>query len=152
MSILNPRSPAEARDVLATLTAAAVGVAALVYSVNVLEVFVPEGTAHVLGLAQIAGAVLILAVYAPMLVRLKRRGGRPEGNDSAGGSYLQAVFRQASSTAFSVLLVVLVVLSLLERTVLAHLTAGTAVDLIITLALTVLSLSYFFVNRFGRLG
>lgn len=151
MSVLNPRNAAEASDGLATLTAAATGLAALVYSVNVVEVFVPEGTADLLGYLQIAGVVLILAVYAPLMIHLKVRGGRPAGGGTSGG-YLDALYRQASLTAFSVTLVFMVVLSLFDQRVLAHLSAETAVDLLITFALAAFSLSFFVINRFGRLG
>jgi hypothetical protein len=46
----------------------------------------------------------------------------------------------------------MIVLSLLERTVLARLSAETAVDLLITFALAAFSLSFFVINRFSRLG
>lgn len=151
MSILKLRNAAEASDVLATLTAAATGLAALIQSVNVIEVFVSEGTAELLGYLQMGGGILLLGVFAPMLIILKRRGGRTAG-DGAGGSYLSALLRQAASTAFSFTLAFMVLLSFLERRVLAHLTAETAVDLLITVVLALFALSYFLIDRFGHVG
>jgi hypothetical protein len=51
MSVFNPRNSAEATDSLASVTAAATGLAAVVYSVNVVETFVSEPTADLLGTA-----------------------------------------------------------------------------------------------------
>ena len=151
MSFINPSNSAEASDSLATLTAAAIALAALVYSVNVVEVFVSEATGDLLGHAQIAGALLILAVYGPLLVFLKSRGGRPAGKPSAGGS-LNALFRQAGLTAFSLTLVFMIVLSVLNRSVLSHFSAEAAVDLVITFALAAFAVSFFIINRFSRFG
>lgn len=151
MSIFNPRNPAEASDGLATLTAAATGLAALVYAINVVEVFVPESTAELFGYVQIAGGVLIVAIFAPLLIHLKRRGAKPAGRGSSAG-YLNALFRQASLTAFSITLAVMVLLSMLESTVLAHLAAETVVDGLITFALAMFAISFFMINRFGALG
>lgn len=148
MSILNPRNAAEASDALATLTAAASGLAAVVYSVNVLEVFVSGRTAELLGHVPMAGVILIVGVFAPMLILLKRRG----AVQGAGGSYFSALFRQASLTAFSVTLAIMIVLSLLERRVLAHLSAENAVDLLISVALATFALSFFLIDRFGHVG
>lgn len=150
MSFLNPRNSAEASDVLATLTAAATGLAALVQSVNVIEVFVSEGTAELLGYMQMAGGILIIGVFAPMLILLKRRGGK--AGEGAGESYLSALLREAASTAFSFTLAFMILLSLLERRLLAHLSAETAVDLLITVVLALFALSYFLIDRFGHVG
>ncbi|MDT8368157.1 MAG: hypothetical protein RQ745_03045 [Longimicrobiales bacterium] len=149
MSLLNPRSAPEADDARATLTAAAAGVAALVQSVNVIEVFVSEGTAALLGHLQLAGGILILLLFAPMLIRLKKRGSTAAGHGD-GGSYLGALVRRASSTAFSITVVVMILLSVLERRVLAHLSAETTVDLLITFAFAIFALAFFFIDRFGR--
>lgn len=151
MSFLNPRNPAEASDGLATLTAAATGLAALIYSVNVIEVFVSAATADLLGYAQIAGGVLIVAVFGPMLLFLKSRGGKPAGKP-AGGGYLNALFRQAALTAFSLTLAFMIVLSIFDRTVLARLTAQTAIDLVITFALAIFAISFFIIDRFSHVG
>lgn len=151
MSFLNPRNPAEASDFLATLTAAAAGLAALVYSVNVVEVFIPKGAADLLGHAQIAGALLILGVVAPLMIFLKIRGGRPAGRGTSGG-YLDALYRQASLSAFSITLAFMIALKVLDRTVLAHFSAEAAVDLVITFALAAFAVSFFLINRFGRIG
>ena len=150
MSVLNSRNSAEASDSLATLTAAATGLAALVYSVNVVEVFAPEGAADLLGHVQMAGALLVIAGFGPLMIFLKSRGGRPAGRGTSGG-YLDALYRQASLTAFSATLAFMIVLSLFERTVLVHLSAETAVDLLITFALAIFSASFFVINRFSRL-
>lgn len=150
MSVLNPRNPAEASDGLATLTAAATGLAALVYAINVAEVFIPAATAELLGYAQIAGGGLIVAIVAPLLIRLKMRGGKPAGRGTSAG-YLSALFRQASLTAFGLTLAVMVALSIFDRTVLAHLSAETVVDLLITAALAFFALSFFVINRFSPL-
>jgi hypothetical protein len=151
MPVLNFRNQAEASDALATLTAAAAGLAALIQSVNVIEVFVRESTAELLGYVQMAGVIVIFVVFAPMLILLKRRGGKAAGQ-GAGGSYFSVLLRQASSTAFSVTFAFMMVLSFLERTVLAHLSAETAVDLLISFALAMFALSFFLIDRFGHLG
>lgn len=151
MPFLNPRNAAEASDLLATLTAAAAGLAALVQSVNVIEVFVSESTAGLLGYIQVVGIILILVVFAPMLILLKKRGGKA-ARHGAAGSYFGALLRQAASTAFSVTFAFLIVLSLFERRVLAHLSAETAVDLLISFALATFALSFFLTDRFGHLG
>lgn len=150
MSILTPRNAAEASDALATLTAAATGLAALIASVNVVEVFASEGTAELLGYLQVAGVILILAVFAPTWFLLKRRAGRSAGR-GASGSYLNAVVRKASGTAFSVTLASMILLSLLESSVLAHLSAENAVDLLISFALAMFAVSFFLIDRFGPL-
>lgn len=151
MSVLDPRNAAEASDILATLTAAASGLAALVYSVNVIEVFVSDGTAELLGHIQLAGGILLVAVFAPTLILLKRRRGRVAGRGD-DESYFGALGRQATSTAFAITLAFMVLLSLLERRVLEHLSAETAVDLIISFALAMFALSFFLIDRFGRVG
>lgn len=150
MSILKPRNGAEASDALATLTAAATGLAALVQLVNVIEVFVSEGTAELLGHFQLAGVILIIAVFAPLWILLKKSAGRASRRGASGG-YLSAVVRQASGTAFSVTLAFMILLSLLDRTVLAHLSAETAVDLLISFALAMFALSFLFTDRFSHL-
>ncbi|MEX2374618.1 MAG: hypothetical protein WD942_03415 [Dehalococcoidia bacterium] len=62
-----------------------------------VELFVSERTEELLGYGQMAGAVLIIVVFAPMLILLKRWG----AVHGAGGSYFNALFRQVSLTAFS---------------------------------------------------
>lgn len=151
MSVLNPRNAAEATDSLASVTAAAVGLAALVYSVNVAETFVPEAASELLGYAQIAGGLLILVVFGPLLILLKARGGRPAGRPSSGG-YLSALFRQAALTGFSLTVLFMIVLSVFDRTVLARFSAETAIDIVITFALAAFAISFFVLNRLGRLG
>lgn len=151
MSVLNPRNAAEASDTLATLTAAATGMAALVYSVNVIEVFVSDGTAELLGHVQLAGGILLVAVFAPILILLKRRRGRAAGRRD-DESYFGALGRHATSTAFAGTLAFMILLGLLERRVLAHLTAETAVDLLISFALAMFALSFFLIDRFGHVG
>lgn len=148
MPIFNPRNSAEANDGLATLTAAATGLAACIYAINVIEALIPEAAAALLGYIQIAGVILIVAVIAPLLIHLKRRGGRPAGRRSSSG-YLGALFRQASLTAFSLTLAFMVVLSIFNRTVLTLISAETVVDLIITVSLALFALSFFVFNRFS---
>ncbi len=150
MSILNHRNAAEASDTMATLTAAATGLAALVSSVNVVEVFVSAATAELLGYLQMAGGILIIAVFGPMWFLLKKRAGRAAGRGASG--YLTAVVRRASGTAFSVTLAFMILLSLLERRVLVHLSAENAVDLLVSFALATFALSFFLIDRFGHLG
>jgi hypothetical protein len=86
-----------------------------------------------------------------MLILLKTRGGKAAGH-GAGGSYLSALVGRASSTAFSVTLAFMILLSFLERRVLAHLSAETSVDLLISFALAMFALSFFLIDRFGHLG
>jgi hypothetical protein len=150
MSFVNPRSPAEASDSLATVTAAAMAFAALIYSVNVIEVFAPDSSAGWLGYFQIGAAVVLIAVFAPLIFFLKSKGGRSAGKSAAAG-YLSALFRQAALTAFSLTLAFMVLLSLFDRMVLSRLSAEAAIDLVITFALAIFAVSFFIINRFSRL-
>jgi len=149
MSFLNPQSGAEASDSLATLTAATVGLAALVYSVDVIESFVSVSTADLLGSAQLVGGLLIVIAFIPLLVFFKARGGRPAGKPGQD-SFLSVLFRQAALTAFSLTLVFMIVLSVLENRVLSKISAETAIDLVITFALAIFAVSFFVINRFGQ--
>lgn len=151
MSFLNPRSAAEASDSLAGLTSAVLGLAAIVYSVNVIEIFVSQATADLLGQAQLAGGVLMISIYAPLLLFFKSRGGRPPGKP-AQNSYLGTLFRQAALTAFSLTLVAMLVLSMLVDRVFEQMSAETAIDLMITFALAVFALAFFVINRLGDSG
>lgn len=149
MSYLNPRNQSEASDSLANLTAAATGLAALVYSANVLDGFVSASAATFLGYGQIVGGLLILGVFGPLMFFFKSRGGRPTGKPAAEG-YLQTLFRQAGLTAFSLTIVFMIALSIFDRTVLARVTSETAIDLVITFALAIFAISFFAINRFSR--
>jgi hypothetical protein len=151
MSFLNPRSAAEASDSLAGLTSAVLGLAAIVYSVNVIEIFVSQATADLLGRAQLAGGVLMILIYAPLLLFFKSRGGRPPGKP-AQNSYLGTLFRQAALTAFSLTLVAMLVLSMLVDRVFEQMSAETAIDLMITFALAIFALAFFVINRLGDAG
>ena len=151
MTFLNPRNPAEATDGLATLTAGATAVAALIYALNAASAFVSEGAADVLVYVQIAGAVLIAAVYLPLLVILKLRGGQPAGRGTSPG-YLSALFRQAGLTAFSLTIAFLVLLSVFGESFLAHFSADKSIDLMLAFGLASFSLAFFVINRFSRLG
>lgn len=146
MSFLNPRSGAEASDSLASLTAAALGLAAVIYSVNVAETFVSASTANLLGNVQIIAAAGLVLGYLPLLIYFKSRGGRPAGKPEED-SYLSSLFRQASLTAFSVTLGFMLALSIIGDGLLEQMTAETAVDLAITFAMAVFALSFFVINR-----
>lgn len=151
MSFFNPKSAAEASDSLAGLTSGVMGLAAIVYSINVIETFVSPATANLLGTAQMAGGVAILVIYLPFLILFKSRGGRPAGKP-AQDSYLGAMFRQAALTAFSLTLAGMLALSMLGGRLLEHMSAETAIDLAITLALAVFAASFFVINRLGAAG
>ncbi|PWE17524.1 hypothetical protein DDZ18_07585 [Marinicauda salina] len=151
MSIFNPRNPAEATDGVATLTAAGTAVVAFIFSLNVAEDFISSASGDLIKYLQIGGAALIVTVFAPLLINLKIRGGKPAGRGSSGG-YLSALFRQAALTAFSLMVAFLVGLSIMDRTVLSRLSAESTVDLIITFALAMFALSFFIINRFGMVG
>jgi len=151
MSLVNPRNPAEATDGLATLTACATAVAALIYALNVASVFVPEGAADVFGYVQIGGAVLIGAAYLPLLIVLKLRGGQPAGRGTSPG-YLSALFRQAGFTAFSLTIAFLVLLSVFGESFLTRFSAERSIDLMLAFGLASFSLAFFVINRFSRLG
>jgi len=150
MSFMNPRNPAEACDSLATLTAAATALVALLQSVNVIEVFAPEAVAGALGTAQSAGAVLVVGVFAPLFLFLKSRGAMPSGQSSSG-SYLGALVRQAGMSAFSATLVFMIILSMLNEIVLSRVTAEVALDLVITFAFGSFAAAFFIHNRFSRI-
>jgi len=150
MSFMNPRNPAEACDSLATLTAAATALVALLQSVNVIEVLVPEAVAGVLGTAQSAGGILVLGLFAPLFLFLKSRGATPKGKSSSG-SYLGALVRQTGLNAFSATLVFMITLSVLNEMVLSRFTAEVVLDAVITFALGSFAVSFFFINRFSRL-
>lgn len=102
------------------------------------------------GLAQIAGAGLIAAVYLPLLILLKVRGGQPAGRGTSPG-HLSALFRQAGFTAFSLTIAFLVLLSVFGGPLLAHLSAERSIDLM-AFGLASFSLADVVINRFGRLG
>ncbi len=149
MPFSRPRNSAEASDSLATLTAAGAGLAALVYSVNVVEVFVSEALADLLGYGQILLGLLLLLGYLPALLFLKSRGGRPTGRDSPEG-FSNLSFRQATFSAFSLTMVFLIILNVLDNKILAQITAKTAIDLVIVFALTAFAASFFVIDNSSR--
>jgi hypothetical protein len=150
MSIINPRNSAEATDGLATLTACATAVAALIFALNFASVFVSEAATAVFGYVQVAGGVLIAATYLPLLIVLKLRGGQPAGRGTTPG-YLSARFRQAGLTAFSLTVAFLVLLSVFGEPFLAHFSADQSIDLMLAFGLASFSLAFFVINRFSRL-
>lgn len=151
MSVINPRNSAEATDGLATLTAGATGVAALIFALDFASVFVSEAAGAVFGYVRIAGGVLIAGAYLPLLIVLKRRGGQPAGRATSPG-YLSALFRQAALTAFSLTIAFLVLLSIFGESFLARFSAERSIDLMLAFGLASFSLSFFVINRFSRLG
>ncbi len=148
MPFKNLRSPAEASDSLVSLTAVGAGIAAIVYSANVIEVFASDTFADIVGYGQIIFGLLILLAYFPSLLFLKARGGRAAGKHSAGG-FLYAIMQKAIIRAFNLTIGFLIVLSLLAHTVLSHFTAESMVDLVIAFALASFSISFLMINRFG---
>ena len=140
-------NPAEASDRLATLTAAAAGVAAMIYLANVAELFASGLLADLVGYGQIGLGLIVLVVYLPALLLFKSRGGHAEGIRSAGG-FMNAIMRKAASTAFNLTIGFVVALSILDRTVLSHFTAKSAIDLVIAFALAAFSVSFFILNQF----
>ncbi len=146
-----PHNSAEASDTLATLTAWAASLAALVYSVNIAEVFVTEAVAAYLGYGQILFGLVILLGYLPALIFLKSRGGRPTGASSPEG-FLNASFRQAAFSAFSLTIAFLIALSLFDRLILANVTAKTAIDLVVVFALAAFAASFLVIKNFSSFG
>lgn len=148
MSLFSPRSPAEAGDSLAGLTAVVAGIAAIIYAANVAEAFIDGGLAPIVGYGQIALGVLIVAFYLPVVLFLKSRRSSGGGAQSEEG-FLNAVMRKATSTAFELTVAFAVLLGLMERTVLSHLTAKSVSDLVVAFALGAFAVSYFVFNRFS---
>lgn len=151
MQFLRPNNSAEASDGLATLTAIGAGLAALVYSANVAEAFVTQAVADYLGYGQIIVGLVIALGYLPALIFLKSRGGQSTGVSAPEG-FLNASFRQAAFSAFSLTMAFLIVLSVFDRTVLAQFTAKTAIDLVIVFALTAFAASFFVIQNFSPFG
>ncbi|MEQ8558197.1 MAG: hypothetical protein RIB03_07750 [Henriciella sp.] len=148
MSIDSPRSPAEASDRLVNLAAAGAGIAAIIYSANVVEGFVSEAVADFVGYGQIAMGLIILLAYLPALLYLKSRGGRGTGKHYTAG-FFNTIMRKAIVNAFNLTIGFLIILSILSRTVLSHFTAESMVDLMIAFALATFSISFFVISRFS---
>ena len=79
-----------------------------------------------MGYGQIGLGLIVLVVYLPALLLFKSRGGHAEGIRSAGG-FMNAIMRKAASTAFNLTIGFVVALSILDRTVLSHFTAKSAI-------------------------
>lgn len=148
MSLFSPRSPAEADDSLAGLTAVGAGAAAIIYAANVAETFIDGGLASIVGYGQIALGVLIVAFYLPAILFLKSRRSIAGGARSDEG-FLNAVIRKATSTAFGLTVAFTVLLGLMEHTVLSRLTTESVTDLVVAFALGAFAISYFVINRFS---
>lgn len=140
-------SSAEAKDRLATATALATAMAAITYSLNVVTLYVTESTAGILDKVQLAGGFLIVAIFLPLFLFLKSRIRQDQASSSEG--FIGAVFRKSGFAAFGITLMGMVILSMLNETLLSQITAETAVDIIITFALAIFSVSFFIISRFG---
>lgn len=142
------KSPAEASDSLANLTAAAAGAAAIIFAGNVVEAFDIVVVGDWVGYAQIVLGLLIAAVYLPALLIFKTRGAQVDGMRPAEG-FLNAMIRRAASMAFNLTVGFLVALSLLKNSLLSHFSAEAAVNLATAFALAAFSISFFVLNRFS---
>ena len=100
MSYFKPQSSAEVTDRLADLTGLAVGLAALVYIISVVQNFVAPGMAELLDTAQLVGGILILAVYLPLLVFFKTRFGGQSMTPWKTDGFMASVFERAGFKAF----------------------------------------------------
>jgi len=142
MSFFNPSSGAEASDRLAVLTALGTGGAALVHSINVFETLTGPAMTDALGLVQVIGGVVILAVFLPLFVWFKLRAGAPSINPWKAESFFGDVSRRAGMTAFAVALISCFVMSTLDRLLLSRITAEVMLDIVITLLLGAFALSF----------
>lgn len=142
MSYLKPSSGAEASDRLAILTALGTGGAALVHSINVFETMTGPAMTDALGLVQVIGGVVILAVFLPLFVWFKLRAGAPQINPWKAESFFGDVFRRAGLTAFAIGLMSFFIMSTLDRLLLSRISAEVMLDIAITVLLGVFALSF----------
>ena len=142
MSFFNPANGAEAGDRLAILTALGTGAAALVHSINVFETMTGPAMAEALGLLQLMGGVLIVAVFLPLFVWFKLRAGAPRINPWKSESFFGDVARRAGMTAFAVALLSFIVMSTLDRLLLSRISAEVMLDIAITLLLGAFAVSF----------
>ncbi len=149
MSYFKPGGKAEATDRLADITGLAVGFVAIIKMLSVAQNYVPAGTADMLDAAQMVGGAVILAIYLPLFIYFKTRFGTETMNPWTSDSFVASVLKQAGLTAFSVLLLAMVVLSMLDKTVLANVSAEILLDGIIAVALAAFSVAFFAYNRAG---
>ena len=149
MSYFKPGNNAEATDRLADLTGLAVGLVALTKVIAVVENYVSPGAMEALDTVQLVGGLLILAVYLPLLIYFKTRFGIVTMNPWKSDGFIASVLKQAGLTAFSVLLIAMVFLSMLDNTVLSHVSAEILLDGLIAAALAAFSVAFFAYSRGG---
>lgn len=143
MSFLNPKTSAEAGDRMAVLTGFATGFAAVVHSINVWRALVGPDLAAALDAVQMAGGILIVALFLPLFIWFKLGRSAPAMNPWKSDSYLGSVAKRAGFTAFAGLLLAGVVLSTLSTRLLPLISGEMMLDMMISAALGLFSLSFF---------
>ncbi|MEQ8404102.1 MAG: hypothetical protein RKE49_03315 [Oceanicaulis sp.] len=143
MSYFRPSNGAEASDRLAMLTAFAAGFAALVHSLNIWQAYVNADLAAALEMIQLVGGAAVLMIFLPLFIWFKLRRGAPAMNPWKDDGYLGAVVKRAGFTAFAGLLVAALALSTLSKRLLPLISGEIMLDIVISAALALFSLSFF---------
>lgn len=149
VSYFKPGSRAEVTDRVADLTALAAGLAALIYVIGVVEPYVPSAAAGLLDIVQLVAGIVILAGYLPLLTYFKTRFGGEPINPWKSDGFIGAVVKRAGFTAFSLLILFMVVLTTLEKTVLSRISAAILLDGVIAFALLAFSIAFLAFSRSG---
>ncbi|WP_138511492.1 hypothetical protein [Maricaulis alexandrii] len=147
MSFLNPSSRAEASDSLALLTACGTGLVALIYAFKVAEAYASSGLASWLDIVQLVGGVLVLLVFLPLFYFLKTRFGGTTVSPWKSDSFFGTVLKRAGLAAFGLVLMSMIILTTMDRLVLANVTPEVLLDALIALALIGFSASFFLLGR-----
>jgi predicted neutral ceramidase superfamily lipid hydrolase len=152
MSYFRPGSKAEVTDRLAELTGVAVGLAALIYAINVVQGFAAPAVVMTLDAVQVVGGLAILGVYLPLTIWFKTRFAGVILNPWKSDGFMGAALKRAGLFAFSATVVFMIVLSMLNRLVLSRISSETLLDLVLAVALLVFAVCFFLFGRDGAEG
>lgn len=143
MPRLIPKSRADIADRLASLTGLATGVAGLIYAAGVVQALTDGPVAAWFEMAQLVGAVLIIAAFLPLFYVMKARAGDAARSAWKDDGFTALQFQRAGITAFATTVVMLVFVSTLETLVLSRITTEVLVDSVLAFALLTFSVSFF---------
>jgi hypothetical protein len=147
----NPKAkqvlPAQIIDSFMQRTAMGVFLMALAYTVSAAMFVASPRVAELLDKLQLGLGIVVLLVVFPAFLRIVKLRRRSGSDCEETDSYIVAMFRKASTTAFSLTFVFLVVMQVVTEKLQSDLPASFYVNLILAFTLGVFSIIFFILVR-----